>query len=193
MKTPPDRNQEDRSMRTRRLATASTAMALLLAFPAMASAHAELVATTPEAGASLDDPPAEVVVTFDGELTPASGFTVTDADGHEVGTGELDLDVADRNVLRGEVTITEPGVYTLTWIALAGDEHPEEGSFSFGYLAEVPDGGAEDGHHDDEGGAPNTALPARGGSSPTSFIGLLLLATAGATAVRRAVRIRAGA
>ena len=113
------------------------------ALPAVALAHAELVSSDPEAGANLNTAPTEVTLTFDDELDPdGSGFTVTDHHGDEVGTGELDLDVADRNVVRGAVSISEPGVYTVEWAILGLDGHEISGSFSFGYQSdeEIPEG-----------------------------------------------------
>lgn len=162
----------------------------LAAVPAATLAHAELVSTDPAAGASLDDPPSEVVITFDGELDPVSGFTVTHADGDEVGVGEVDLEVAERNVLRGAVTITEPGVYTVSWTAISDDGHAEEGTFSFGYLAGASD--ETEGGHDDEGETPDTALsaPATNGSLGA---GVVLLLVALAMTVRRLVAVRSRA
>lgn len=158
----------------RRLLAALVASLVLAAVPAVASAHVHLVSTSPEGGASLNDAPDEVTLTFDGELDPAaSGFTVHGQGGVEVGSGEVDLDVADRNVLRGAVTISEPGVYTVEWTVLGTDGHEITGSFSFGYAT------------DEE--IPDTALAASRGVTPLAAVGLLLVALAGAASVRRAV------
>lgn len=156
--------------------------AALAALPAVTVAHAELVSSDPEVGANLDAAPSEVTLTFDDELEPdGSGFTVTDHHGDEVGGGTLDLDVADRNVLAGAVSISEPGVYTVEWTVLGIDGHEITGSFSFGYATdeEIPDG--EDGHGHE---SPDTALhePAR---APLAAIGLGLLTAAALLAVRR--------
>ena len=158
-------------MRRIRLVLITAAAAILLTLPAAVSAHAELVSSDPAPGDRLDEAPSEVTITFDGELAPESGFTVTDGDGHEIGAGELDLDVAERNVLRGAVTITEPGVYTVAWTAVSDDGHPEEGSFTFGYDAD-PTGTST---------APNTALP-RAADDPLVRIGVTLLLLAATTA-----------
>lgn len=155
----------------------------LAALPAIVLAHAELVSANPSAGAVLAAPPAEVTLVFDGELVPdGSAITVTDATGTIVGAGALDLTVADRNELRGPVTITEPGTYTVAWTAVSADGHPEPGELTFEYAAPVPGRPA-----------PNTAMPAsgRGGTSfGVGVIGVLALiaALAGAVRVRRAER-----
>lgn len=157
-------------------------LALLLSLAPVTRGHAELAAADPVAGSDLDDPPVEVVLTFDGELDPASGFVVTDSTGAEVGTGSLDLEVAERNVLRGPVEISDPGVYTVAWTAVSTDGHPEEGSYRFGYLAEVT-GNADDDDHE-EGEPPNTSVPVEPGS-PLAAIGVWLLVLAAAMSARR--------
>ena len=169
-----------------RLLTPLVAGLLLAALPAVATAHVHLVSTSPEAGANLEDAPDEVTLTFDGELDPAgSSFTVSDHHGEEVGSGEVDLAVADRNVLRGAANITEPGVYTVDWTVLGVDGHEILGSFSFGYATdqEIPEGEGDD--HGEE--SPDTAMATSRGASPLTVAGLLLVALAGAASLRRAV------
>jgi methionine-rich copper-binding protein CopC len=168
-------------MRRRQSLTALLAGLALLALPAVAAAHSDIVSSDPQASANLDDPPTEVVVTYDGELNPTSSFTVTDRHDVVVGTGELDLDVAERNVLRGAVEIFEPGVYMVGWTAVSVDGHEETGSFAFGYQA---DPGAE---VDGDEGTPDTALPALAGPSWPALAGLALVAAAAGLALRRGI------
>lgn len=164
---------------------AATGLALgLAATPTLVFGHVSLVSSDPEAGTNLDTAPTEVTLTFDDELDPdGSGFTIIDHHGDEVGSGEVDLDVADRNVVAGPVTIDEPGVYTVEWTVLGADGHEISGSFSFGYATdeEIPEG--EGGGHGHEN--PDTALP-HGGAAPLTAAGLLLVLLAGVVAVRRA-------
>lgn len=165
-----------------RLLLTLLATAALLAIPTAASAHVELVSSSPEAGANLDTAPTEVSVTFDDELDPDhSGFTVADADGNEVGSGEVDLTVADRNALRGEVTIADPGVYTVSYTVAGVDGHEIVGTFSFGYNTEeaIPD--PTGGEHDE---GPDTALP-YGEPSPLPLVGALLIGLSAVVGVRR--------
>ncbi len=118
----------------------------------MASAHVELISSSPEAGANLDSAPTEVTVTFDDEVDPDhSTFTVTDADGNEVGSGEVDLTVADRNVLRGDVSVSDPGVYTVNYTVAGVDGHEIDGTFSFGYNTEEAIPEPTGGEHEDPG------------------------------------------
>lgn len=168
-----------RPLRIRSLLVGVSIAGLLAAMPAVAAAHAELESSAPAAGDNLDTPPTEVTLTFDDELNPSgSSFTVTDADGHEVGSGEVDLTVADRNVLSGEVTIADPGVYTVEYAVVGDDGHAVSGTISFGYNADD----AIPGSTTDE--PPDTAMPTpRPPVAP--LLGLLSLAVAGVIGVRR--------
>ncbi len=175
-------------MRRRRPLAVLLASSALVALPAMATAHGEIEASEPLAGASLDEPPTEVVITFDAELDPASTFSVTDDRDEPVGTGQLDLDVAERNVLRGDVEIFEPGTFTVSWTAVSVDGHRETGAFSFGYQAN-PTTDAEDG-----GGArtPDTALSQTARPRWLALAGLALVSAAAAMVTRRATLARGG-
>src|SRR4051794_5903365 len=102
---------------------------LLLASPA--SAHAELVASTPANGARLAQAPAEVEMRFTesvnlipggirlvddaGETVPASAPAVS---GHTV-TWRMPGDLAE-------------GSYVVSWRVVSSDGHPVAGAFSFG-------------------------------------------------------------
>jgi copper resistance protein C len=115
----------------RHLLLAAFLGAAAAALPAPALGHAELVSSTPADGDVLREPPAEVVITFDAELRPeGSEFRVT-GPGGEAGMGSLDLDVAERNVLRGAVSASQPGTYAVTWTVLGEDGHQETGTFDF--------------------------------------------------------------
>lgn len=142
------------------------AVAALLLTPGPVGAHAELMSSSPAADAELETPPTKVVVAFDGELDPAaSGFVVTDGAGLEVGAGEVDLEVAERNELRGAVEIEEPGTYTVAWTAAAADGHAQEGTLTFTVLDPVSSPPA----------APDTALSPPGTPGPGATLGLALV------------------
>ena len=142
--------------------------------------HVELISSSPVAGANLSAIPTEVTITFDDELDPdLSHFEVTDAASVEVGSGEVDLTVADRNVMRGPVTITAPGVYTVSYTVGGVDGHVLEGSFSFGYQATSTIPGPTAGEGAD------TAMTPRGGASGLVLLGWILLIASGVMAARR--------
>jgi methionine-rich copper-binding protein CopC len=172
------------------------AAAALLAIPALASAHAPLESSTPAAGAKLDTAPTSVTLTFtganDGELNPdGSSFTVTDADGTTVGTGKVDLTVANRNVMKADVTITEPGVYTVKWTSESADGATLTGQFSFGYKTDVAIPAASGGEDEDgDHGTPDTAIGIASGSSPLdplTLVGGVFLLSGGALVARRMI------
>ena len=149
---------------------------------APASAHVVLLSSSPAASANLSTAPTEVTITFDDELDPdLSSFTVTGPGSTEVGSGEVDLTIADRNVMAGAVTITAPGVYTVTYDVAGVDGHELTGTFSFGYQAAttIPDPTSDEG--------PDTAMrePQPGTGSILLGACLLLAAT---IAVRHRVR-----
>lgn len=145
--------------RRRRLALAALivvgAAISLVAIPAAVMGHVELVSSSPKVGANLDTAPTEVTITFDDELNPEkSSLTVTDADGNEVGSGDVDLTVADRNVLTGAVSVSAPGVYTVSYTVAGIDGHEIDGTFSFGFntIQQIPrPSGSQKG--------PDTAMP----------------------------------
>jgi methionine-rich copper-binding protein CopC len=150
------------SMRRHTMAFAHlVAAGLVVLIAGQAAGHETVVSSEPAAGAVLADPPDEVVVVFSGEIDPdGSSFVVVDASGAQVGAGEVDLAVADRNVLTGAVSIEDDGIYEVRWTAASADGHTEQGSFAFTVGDEA---------------APNTALRP---SQPLAPIGLALLLAA---------------
>jgi methionine-rich copper-binding protein CopC len=153
---------------------------LLVAIPAIASAHAELASSTPAAGANLDTPPTKITLTFsgdaNGELDPSgSSFTVTDAAGKTLATGQVDLSVADRNVMTADVSISEPGVYTVKWTSKSSDGASLSGSFSFGYKASATTPEPSGGHEHE---TPNTSVALTANEGPLAPVGFALIGLA---------------
>ena len=162
-----------------RFITSAVLGALFALAPAAASAHTELTSSDPADGSTLTEAPTEVMLTFEGEISEDSTFTVTGPAGDEVGSGELDLDVAERNVLRGEVTVEEAGEYVVAYAIVGEDGDPIEGEVTFTFDAEGTASPA----------TPNTAMVAPVTASPTVLAGIAFLALAGVVAARRALRI----
>jgi len=82
----------------------------------------------------------------------------------------VDLDIADRNEMRGDVEISEPGSYIVSWTSVAQDGDEAAGEFTFEYRAAA--GGSP-------GEQPNTAVVSNGVDLPLVGAGLLLLLAAG--------------
>jgi copper transport protein len=95
-----------------------------------ASAHAELLGTTPPAGAHLDRSPAEVTLRFSEPVKPVpGGVRLLDPSGRSVGK-------APARALSSRVSLPVPadlpdGSYLVAWRVVSVDSHPVAGSFSF--------------------------------------------------------------
>ena len=160
----------------RRIAPLLLAVSLAM-LPTLALAHTELVSSDPADGSTVSVAPDEVVLTFAAEVDEGASFTVYDPDGREVGSGGLDLQVADRNVLRGNLEVAASGEYTVAWSVIGEDGHEVEGEVTFRYDPE------------DRPSTPDTALPVGTGST-IGLIGALLVVLAMAVSVRRALAVR---
>lgn len=115
--------------------TAAIAATVLLAvWAGPASAHAQLLKTTPVAGADLSSPPTEIVLTFGEVMNLAlDHIEVFGADGHAVATGPLTHANGDAYSLAVQVTSRlAQGQYIVGWHAISQDSHPVSGAFSFG-------------------------------------------------------------
>ena len=161
-------------MRTRTRAAVVLALCgvgiLVSAMPA--SAHANLTASDPSNGATLQQAPTEISITFSEQPDPQiSGLIVYDAAGNEVG------EIGDP-VAQGDRTLVWPfgedlpdGAYTVAWTTTSvEDGHQTSSSFTFGIGVE-PTG-------------PSRAIPAPKASGPTPlsvisksllYAGLMLL------------------
>lgn len=111
----------------RRLAAAW--LALVLAWPAHASAHAFLDHASPRVGSSVQVSPPEVRLWFSQELEPAfSTLSVQDSSGKRVDKGDAKV---TQDTMQISVPALAPGRYTVRWRALSVDTHVTEGDFTF--------------------------------------------------------------
>ena len=121
-----------RSFAARALAALAAAVVLLVLTAAAASAHAELVESTPPAGATLTNAPATVELRFDDAVQLAgSRVTVRSGAGETPlvnlrfdGPNTIVADVPDPAALHGPVTFA--------WTVLAEDGHPASGVIDVG-------------------------------------------------------------
>lgn len=110
-------------------------LALLLVWAPSATAHTDLLFSTPDDGAVLAEAPTEVVLTFSEELLPeAVKVSVQDAAGVVVTIGDPKVDGSD-------VTATwPPGVvgpdFTVNYRVVSADGHPVTGSIGFTVTAD---------------------------------------------------------
>ena len=145
--------------------------AALLAVPSTVLAHAELVTAEPAADAVLATAPDAVTITFDDELdADGSQLVVIGPGGADAGSGGVDLDVAERNVLTASLSTSADGEYTVEWTAQSADGHQERGGHTFRVGASM---GTT---------APDTALSR---SMPLAPIGAALVVVAAVVALGR--------
>ncbi|MGH2866496.1 MAG: copper resistance CopC family protein, partial [Solirubrobacteraceae bacterium] len=107
--------------------------ALAIAFPALASAHAYLVRTSPAASRVLNSPPATVALTFDEAVEPRFAIiSVSSASGTEETAAAVSRSRANPDTLivslrRG----LREGWYLVYWRAISVDGHPVQGAFTY--------------------------------------------------------------
>ncbi len=115
-----------------RMIVVAAAVAVLVVFGAAApaSAHDELLASTPAADARLEAAPTEVSLTFSADvMTIGAAVIVVDASGRDWAAGEPTID-------RGTVTVpvdeAMPAAgYEIRWRVVSSDGHPISGLIPF--------------------------------------------------------------
>jgi methionine-rich copper-binding protein CopC len=112
-----------------RLAAAIAVTLLGVAWPAAAFAHTELVSASPADGASVDELPATIELTFSEALSTPAFVTVTDPAGAEVHVG--DPTIEDQVVTQQTEGAGLAGEYEVEYRVVAGDGHAVSGSLSF--------------------------------------------------------------
>jgi len=106
------------------------AAAFLLAQSAFAHAHPKQ--RTPGAGATVGADQKQVSIEFDDALEPAfSSLKVTDANGKSAITGKSSVDANDKKHMTVALDALKPGVYTVSWVAVAADGHRTQGHYTF--------------------------------------------------------------
>lgn len=108
------------------------AAALLLTFAQWASAHAYPKQQVPGAGATVGADTSQVSIEFDDALERAfSSIKVQDAAGKDVTSGKSSVDAHDKKHMTVALDALEPGVYTVSWVAVAADGHRTQGHYTF--------------------------------------------------------------
>jgi methionine-rich copper-binding protein CopC len=103
-------------------------LAMVLAAPVPALAHAMLMKSDPAAGATLSASPAQITIRFSEALEPRfSSITLVDATGHAVPGA---LHVEGRMMTLGIPRLTA-GVFEVRWRALSVDTHVTQGAYRF--------------------------------------------------------------
>jgi copper transport protein len=120
-------------VRIRVLVAGLAAAGFLIGSAPEASAHAELLGTSPSNGEHLAVAPSEVVLRFSEKVTPVrDGFAVLDGHGKKVVDTQAESAAGDSTRVRLGVPGSLPdGVYSVTWRVVSADSHPVHGAFVF--------------------------------------------------------------
>lgn len=107
---------------------------ITVAVPGAASAHSELVSSSPTDGDSTSEIPSEIVLEFNESIQEIGNeIVVVDPEGTPVADGEM---VVDGSVVTQPISTGAAGEYTVTWRVVSADGHPISGEFS--YTLRVP-------------------------------------------------------
>ena len=110
---------------------ASTVLALTF-IPGIASAHAILESSSPEASALLASSPKEIRLDFDEQVEDTLGdVRVYDSEQREVSKSNTVRSASDASVVTAEVSTLKNGVYVVVWRVVSADGHPVTGAFPF--------------------------------------------------------------
>jgi hypothetical protein len=118
---------------TRKLSLAIVVSLALAMVASPAFAHALLQKAVPAVGGTVDASPTEIRLKFSEGVEPSfSGIALTTEAGAAVPIGKPSVDPADSSVFIAPIPAAlKPGVYTVTWHAVAVDTHKTQGSFQF--------------------------------------------------------------
>ncbi|MFB8385962.1 copper resistance protein CopC [Microbacterium sp. NPDC055910] len=112
------------------------AASALIASPA--AAHDRLIGSDPAAGATVDESPAQLTLTFSGVISPDAGASevqVTDAAGTQLAGDPVAAD----NTLTVPLVAQGEGAVTVLWKVVSSDGHPISGEYGFTVTAAAPE------------------------------------------------------
>ena len=112
-------------------AIASTVLALTF-IPGIASAHAILESSSPEASSLLASSPKEIRLDFDEQVEATLGdVRVYDSEQREVANSKTVRSSSDPSIVTADVPTLQNGVYVVVWRVVSADGHPVTGAFPF--------------------------------------------------------------
>lgn len=150
----------------------------VLWLPPGAAAHALLIASTPAAGATLSEPPTEVVLTFGEAPDPKlTTVRVLDASGKDQADGPVNPVPGEPDTLKVRLKPLTDGVFTVAWRTVSAvDGHFSAGAFAFGVGTPPP---APSGEPNQGGSGSSDTLISASVARWLFFMGLIALFGAG--------------
>ena len=104
----------------------------VLLTPAAAWPHAFPDHFDPRVGHTVEAPPTQVRIWFDGEIEPVfSSIRVENAEKQQVDNKDGRVSLQDRRLLEVRVPPLPPGKYRVFWSVVARDGHRTEGDYPF--------------------------------------------------------------
>lgn len=149
-------------MKTARIAAGIAATALAvgswIAATAPASAHDELISSSPGTNSVVATMPDTLTLTYNEDvMTVGDEVALTDGSGNTVTTGEPTIDGAVVSIPVPNASSLADGAYSLAWRVVSADGHPVEGTivFSVGAVAatQAASESAAEHSHDESGEA----------------------------------------
>jgi len=120
------------SPRRRLIVSIAAGVAIALAVPAAAAAHAYLTHTDPAASTVLNKPPTQLALTYDEAVEPRfMVVSVTDAAGHQETSGRPARSASNPDTIVTPLKRVPEGWYLVFWRAISADGHPVRGVFTF--------------------------------------------------------------
>ena len=114
-----------------RLATL-LAVAVTLAAPTSAWAHAALLSTSPAPNSVVNTPPAQLTLTYSEAVEPRFAIiSVSDAAGHQHTAGRPYRSPTNPNELVQPLDHLDQGWYLVFWRVISADGHPVRGAYTF--------------------------------------------------------------
>ena len=114
------------------ITAALAALLTLLALPGAALAHAELLSTSPSAGAVLDASPGSVTLTFNEPVEISLGtLRLFDGGGNSVEVPAARHPSGNDKAVVLQLPALGKGSYVVDWQVVSADSHPVQGAFTF--------------------------------------------------------------
>jgi methionine-rich copper-binding protein CopC len=111
---------------------ASVALVLMMFSAGLAEAHAFPDHSQPRVGSTIDRPPSQVQIWFDGAIEPVFSTIRVESEARQrVDKGDARVNAQDSRLLEVSVPPLPAGRYVVYWSVIARDGHRTEGDFRF--------------------------------------------------------------